>query len=338
MFIMAAALITANETGRRVVVNSKQSAVHSFGAPQPVFWHTIFHSPHFVKEDHYHEAGADVIDDEQFFIASADQFKEWRHARSIVLSGPFLRFDVNIRYRELLLQVFEPTGEVQRWVNDAALKLGLANPSKDIPSSLAASEFDAEYAGAKLAERLNDIAPIPKKARAVSWCTSPDPKSCEKDISRLFCKSASCEDNIALHLRLQDSSSSVDYWSQDHLKRIKKYLRYAIEERDERRVVIFSNDVKRAKALMESDDSFLSEHIEYSNNLDVVEFFLMSQYFGTHVLTPQGSTFQHWALFLSDLTKVKVLTLPGKTMSLEDLAKLPHVIVKAVGGTSVNTR
>ena len=88
---------------------------------------------------------------------------------------------------------------------------------------------------------------------------------------------------------------------------------------------------------MESEASSVSGQMEYSSSLDVVEFFLMSQYFGTHVLTPLGSTFQMWALFLSRLPVVKGLVLPGKIALLEDFKKLPHVIVEMVGGGSVKS-
>tara|TARA_B100000482_G_scaffold121091_1_gene87577 strand:+ start:861 stop:2012 length:1152 start_codon:yes stop_codon:yes gene_type:complete len=339
MFVIAAASILANETDRRIVVNSEQTGVPSFGAPQPVFWHTVFHSPYLVKGTDYQVAGADVLDEQQFFDSSTNDFRNLMHSRDIELLGGFIRYDVNIRYRKLLLEIFEPTSEVQRWTNDVALKLGLANREDDVPSSLSESVHDRNYSEAKLARRPEEIQPIITKTndQSVSWCYLSDPKSCEKKIFPLACKSESCKDNIALHLRLQDSSSSGDYWSQDDLRTIRSYLHDAIQERKERRVVIFSNDLKRARKIMESEASSVSGQMEYSSSLDVVEFFLMSQYFGTHVLTPLGSTFQMWALFLSRLPVVKVLVLPGKIALLEDFKKLPHVIVEMVGGGSVKS-
>lgn len=332
MFVIAAASILANETNRRVVVNGEQTAVPSFGAPQPVFWHTVFHSPHLHKETDYQVAGADMMDEQHFFDSSTNKFRDLKHPGDIELHGGFLRFDVNIRYRKLLLEIFEPTDEVQRWTNDVALKLGLANRKLDVPSSMSESEHDKHYTGTKLARRPEEIQPIITDKQSLSWCNLSDPKSCKKKFFPMECKSVSCKDNIALHLRLQDSSSSVDYWSQDDLDKITNYLHDAIQERKERRIVIFSNDMKRAKKLMESEDNSVSRQVAYSSSLDVVEFFLMSQYFGTHVLTPLGSTFQMWALFLSHLPEVKVLVLPGKLALLEDFKKLPHVIVEMVGG------
>jgi len=49
MFILAMASIFARETARIVVVNKEQTGVYSFGAPQPVFWHTVFHSPSSIR-------------------------------------------------------------------------------------------------------------------------------------------------------------------------------------------------------------------------------------------------------------------------------------------------
>lgn len=193
MFVIAAASILANETDRRIVVNSEQTGVPSFGAPQPVFWHTVFHSPYLVKGTDYQVAGADVLDEQQFFDSSTNDFRNLMHSRDIELLGGFIRYDVNIRYRKLLLEIFEPTSEVQRWTNDVALKLGLANREDDVPSSLSESVHDRNYSEAKLARRPEEIQPIITKTndQSVSWCYLSDPKSCEKKIFPLACKSES---------------------------------------------------------------------------------------------------------------------------------------------------
>jgi len=323
MFILAAALIVASETNRTVLVNSKQTAVHSFGVPQPVFWHTVFHSIFFVKHEAYSEIGSDIMDEDAFDRALRDEFQGWKRDCSILLSGPFIRFDTNVRYHSLLLQAFEPTGEVQRWVNDAAIKLRLAPRSADMPSSLAATEIDGNTALEKLTDN-------PEIINGVGWCTTDDPRDCEKRITYMSCDSQFCGNNIALHLRLHDSSSSIDYWTARELKAVKTYLLLAVEEERKIRIVIFSNDIRRARVLMESGDQRLSSHLTYSDYLDVVEFLLMSQYFGTHILTPKGSTFQMWALFLSQLGKVKVLTLPGESPHVKDLSSLPHIELEKI--------
>ena len=323
MFILAAALIVASETNRSVLVNSKQTGVHSFGRPQPVFWHTVFHSALFVKHEVYSEIGAERMEEDAFNRALHDGFKDWKRESSILLSGHFIRFDSNSRYRSLLLQAFEPTSEVQRWVNDAAIQLGLASRAADMPSSLATNENKGTAAPVELAD-----SPVDKKINQVeyfSWCTSSDPKQCEKPMTYMPCESQFCSKNIALHLRLQDSSTATDYWSERELDAVKSHLRFVAEKDQSIRIVIFSNDLKRAKMLMEAEEQALSAHISYSNYLDVVDFFLMSQYFGEHILTPSGSTFQMWAIFLSPLEKVKVSSLPGEIPNLKDLSLLPHV-------------
>ena len=78
-----------------------------------------------------------------------------------------------------------------------------------------------------------------------------------------------------------------------------------------RRVVVFSNDPPRAQKLFQistlSDDQ--RRRVSFSVELNVIDFYLMSQYFGMHVLT--ASTFQLWAIFLSPLSNMKIFTWAG---------------------------
>jgi hypothetical protein len=77
----------------------------------------------------------------------------------------------------------------------------------------------------------------------------------------------------------------------------------------DKHVVIFSNDIVRARKLLapEHERQKTQARLSFSNHLDFVEFYLMSQYFGVHILT--GSTYQLWSIFLSPLNAVKVLTM-----------------------------
>jgi len=334
MFVMAAALIVASETGRSVTVNGKQTASHSSGTPQPVFWHTVFHSPIFVKEEAYSEAGSEIMGEGDFDQALLDDFQSWKNNRSILLTGSFLRFDVNKRYRRLLLQAFQPTSEVQRWVNDAAIMLGLTLPSNDMPTSLPLSQNKENAADFGLSNtqqvKLETIKPLQE---FTSWCTNDNPKECEKQTVRVACEAMTCEDNIALHIRLRDGSSIADYWSEQELISAKEFLRAAVQERKTRRIVIFSNDLKRAEKLFESEEKYLLDRIAFSNHLDVVEFYLMSQYFGTHVLTPLGSSFQMWALFLSPLENVRVFAPTENVANINDLRSMEHIEFESIHGS-----
>ena len=296
----------------------------SFGAPQPVFWHTVFHSPFFHKVANYLEVASVKLDQETFDRAVSENFVKWKLSRqSVFTEGGFTQFDTNIAYRGFLLELFKPTTEVQRWVNDAALKLKLASRNSGM-SSLAASETDESYAHERLSptSRKKSI-PVQVKPAQEMNCDASKPKTCEAKMQPLPCKTTSCETNIAIHIRLQDGSSSHDYWSERDLATAKRYINARLKE-SERRVVVFSNDLRRALSTGDELSKNISSTLQYSESIDVVEFFLMSQYFGTHLLTPAGSTFQMWALFLSELDTVKVVALP-ESNDYGLSKKLPHL-------------
>ena len=50
LFVMSAACLLASQTGRRIVVNARQTGVYSYGVPQPTFWQTVFFSDFFHKD------------------------------------------------------------------------------------------------------------------------------------------------------------------------------------------------------------------------------------------------------------------------------------------------
>ena len=64
--------------------------------------------------------------------------------------------------------------------------------------------------------------------------------------------------------------------------------------------------------------------LQFSSTIDVVEFGLLSQYFGTHILT--GSTYQLWALFLTTLKHVKVKLIPG----IHDIGFVEHALSRSL--------
>jgi len=294
LFVMAVSAIVANETCRVVVVNAQQSSVISYGSPQPVFWHTIFHSHVFLKDDNYAEVYAHRFDDDAFESSRKAGFQNWkRSTSSLSVHGAFIRFDLLAEYREFLQVIFRPSNEVQRWVNDAALKLKLVSRASDTSSSLSASLFDESYAK----KRLNPNASLIENA-IVNSETGAESSECRDQtlcrVPTLECSMPSCVDNILLHLRLQDASTSVDHWSEDELELTKSYLWRSITSAKHRVVVVvFSNDPTRARHLMENGGEYsekLTPYLEYGNSIDVIEFFLMSQYFGTHIFS--SSTFQ----------------------------------------------
>ena len=86
------------------------------------------------------------------------------------------------------------------------------------------------------------------------------------------------------------------------------------------KVVVFSNHPLRAKSILAAAGLEDAAHprLLFSSELNIIEFFLMAQYFGTHLMT--GSTFQLWAIFLSPLKHVRTVILPGN----EDLLGLDH--------------
>ena len=120
---------------------------------------------------------------------------------------------------------------------------------------------------------------------------------------------STCERNVAIQIRLQDRSSAADYLNEEKLELIKKFVEKMLTEG--RRVVVFSNDPPRAQKLFQistlSDDQ--RRRVSFSVELNVIDFYLMSQYFGMHVLT--ASTFQLWAIFLSPLSNMKIFTWAG---------------------------
>ena len=311
MFILSAAAIIGKSTNKPVYVNGRQTGVFSYGVPQPVFWHTMFHSSFFVKLQEYDEGSSRRMNESDFQVAINTNFKEWKHTKyGIFTDGPFLTFQYNFPHRAFLMNLYRPTVEVQRWINDAAVKLGVALPGTS--SSLAASYFDRTYAQLDLAEEgtgaRNRV--IREAAPGGGWSCDWPPSPCESEIAQLECSSNNCERNVAIHLRLQDRSTTSDYWDQSHLTKAVSFINRAIS--NGATVVVFSNDPVRAEALLRKqlNSEFLSRRsLQFSSTIDVIEFGLMSQYFGTHILT--GSTYQLWAMFLTSLDHVNVKLMPG---------------------------
>lgn len=318
LHVASAAVILARKTGRRVVMNAKQTGVASFGIPQPVFWHTVFHSPIFEKDFNYDETNADRMSEEDFKLALSNHFNQWQDpSRGIILAGAFLDWHYFVPYRDLLKDILKPSDEVQRWINDAAVQLGLAAHFGE--SSLSASFSNETYAAAKLsnytyaeAKRIDeDIRNRKTRVQGGAvfgqWSCEPPPAACDRKILPIQCAQVDCADNVAIHIRLQDRSSRYDYWSSGHLKMVSAFISKSLTL--DRHVVIFSNDIIRARNLLtpEHEGQQTQARLSFSNHLDVVEFYLMSQYFGVHILT--GSTYQLWSIFLSPLNAVKVLTM-----------------------------
>ncbi len=311
MFILSSAAIAGRNTGLQVFVNAKQTGVFSYGVPQPVFWYTTFHSDLFVKTADYDEGLALRLNETQFRAAMIDGFKGYVDpCAGVYLDGAFLTFEYNFEYRDFLLQLYAPTVEVQRWVNDAAVQLGLA--LRGVTSSLSASYFDREFARTGLAHAGTGSRKhiIHENATGGGWSCDWPPSRCEREIKQFECASRNCKDNVAIHIRLQDRSTTSDYWDESHLEKVAVLIQQVIAEGAH--VVVFSNDPIRAKSLLRSQhqtSDLPSSALRFSSSIDVIEFGLMSQFFGTHILT--GSTYQLWAIFLTPLKHVNVMLLEG---------------------------
>ena len=322
MFILSAAAIISKSTNRKVYVSSKQTGVFSYGVPQPVFWHTIFHSDFFVKIQDYDEGSSRRMNESDFQEAMETNFASWRALHEgIVTDGAFLTFKYNFPHRRFLLQIYKPTAEMQRWVNDAAVKLGIVLPGKS--SSLPASYFDRKYAYHSLAKPGTGARShiIKEAAPGGGWSCDWPPSPCEHEVGQLECTSANCENNVALHIRLQDRSTTSDYWDESHMLKAVSFVSTAIVQGAN--VVVFSNDPVRAEILLKKSlhhQKLPTRSLQFSSTIDVVEFGLLSQYFGTHILT--GSTYQLWALFLTTLKHVKVKLIPG----IHDIGFVEHAI------------
>jgi len=307
MFILSAAAIIGRSTNRPVFVNARQTGVFSFGVPQPVFWSTVFHDDIFVKVIDYDEGDSRGMNEIDFQTGIKNNFKDWKDmSRGIYTVGAFLSFENFFQNRDFLVQLYRPSGEVQRWVNDAAVKLRIALPGK--ASSLPASHFDEKYRQSDLPREGTDLVArkhrIEESAPGGGWSCDWPPTPCDEKLERLECVSNNCKDNIALHIRLQDRSSTTDYWDQLHLHTALSFISKAIA--NGAHVVVFSNDLIRAELLIRKTGmpKLASNNLKFSSAIDVVEFYLMSQYFGTHILT--GSSYQLWALFLTPLSHVQV--------------------------------
>lgn len=285
LFIMSAASILANVTNRRVVLDAKQSGVHSYGHPQPTHIHTVFSNPFFHKDANYDELEARLFSE-----------RDWVHSflhdwslipdGSVYVSGPFLNFSYFWKYRSLLQQLYAPRNDVQEWVNHAAVELELVIPDeRNSANSWNETEMSNLFKGNTM------------KHDHIQGCDRP-PAPCEVATPLLRCKSAFCRDNIAVHIRLEDKSSFTDYWDNAELQAAMNIIQGAVM--CNKNVVIFSNDLARAKALVDKHKNrdFETE-LKFSNSNNVIEFYLMSQFFGVHLLS--GSSFQQWAIFLSML-------------------------------------
>jgi hypothetical protein len=269
-----------------VTVDAGQTGAHSYGAAQPTFWHTVFSHSFIIKCETYREQGSQALSEEAFFEAVVDaNWDTWKLSKAIHTSGPFLSFKYFWRHRQFLMKLYEPNPEVQRWVNDVATELKLVHTGQ--------ARHYLQPLGKGKTQRGT------RMVSAAHEC-DPPPSPCKLPVERLRCSPVSCADNVALHIRLEDKSSAWDYWDAHEMKRAANFTCSAIQ--NGKRVVVFSNDRERARALLLSADDCIGglvDRLDFSRNMNVIEFYLMSQYFGTHILT--GSTYQQWALFLSPI-------------------------------------
>ena len=312
LFVMSAACLLASQTGRRIVVNARQTGVYSYGVPQPTFWQTVFFSDFFHKDQNFVETDTREMSEADFEKAHMNDFEDWSDLSSDVrVTGSFLSFKYYRLYRDFLLELYKPTSELQRLVNDAAMRFQLVSPSGE--SSTPLSYVDTAYLDSRLPKddplkSFEMEQRIPSQHDSSDWSCSPNPGSCTRSIEVLECVST-CERNVAIQIRLQDRSSAADYLNEEKLELIKKFVEKMLTEG--RRVVVFSNDPPRAQKLFQistlSDDQ--RRRVSFSVELNVIDFYLMSQYFGMHVLT--ASTFQLWAIFLSPLSNMKIFTWAG---------------------------
>lgn len=296
LFISSAALVIANRTGRHVLVDAEQTGVHSFGVPQPVYWSTVFHSESFVKTKSYLvPENAYKVSEEDFRDGLQNNFDKLQSgATDVIVSSAFLHFTFFADDRELLKQSYAPSAEVQRWVNDAAVKMGLALPTAT--SSLPASSVRQQIGHKDMFDES-------------LWSCERPPNLCNRKHIRASCFNLSCADNVAVQIRLTDRSSHKDHFSGVELQRVNVFIHERLENPNTL-IVVFSNDPKRASKLLMSTVYSPAQQARmiFSEELSVVDFYLMSQFFGTHVLS--GSTFQLWSIFLSPLD-VSVMIMDG---------------------------
>ena len=306
LFIMSVAAIIASSTGRCVMVNAKQTGVYSFGVPQPVYWHTIFHSPFIRKANNYVETSSFNLGEDEFSDGLSNSFVDYVYPQDLVIHGAFLHFSFVKAHDQFLSKLFEPTSELQRWINDAAGKMGLTKSS---------SESDVSSVGMD-----SPISMVVKShgTAVKAWHCELPPKPCNKVIRHLECEMRYCQDNVAVQFRLRDSSTHKDYWNAEQTRTALRFISKCLEKN--MKVVVFSNHPLRAKSILAAAGLEDAAHprLFFSSELNVIEFFLMAQYFGTHLMT--GSTFQLWAIFLSPLKHVRTVIYPGN----EDLLGLDH--------------
>ncbi len=281
LFMISAAAIVADGVQGSVVLNSRQTGVYSYGSPQPVFWRSIFHSDKFLYKD-FEDSKLRVtrFSEIDFRDGLSVGFDRWRvKGNDLYLDDPFLSFDYFVNYREFLRDLYKPSAEVQRIVNDAAVKLGVA-PAKDIPP-----------------------------------CEYP-PAACDDPVYPLSCLTPGCEENIAVQVRLSDHSTPWNFLDQTQALAVGNFVLRKLE--GDKNVVLFSNDPSRALLALglQSLSKKHASRVKVAGQLNYVEFFLMSQYFGTHILT--GSTFQLWAVFLSHLRGINVVVLHGNPAPVND--------------------
>ena len=310
LFKMSSAALIHRATGRRVIVDGQQTGVFSFGVPQPVYWTTIFRSDLFLKVDDYDaydDAKVELVREADFIRCAKSSFKECpKLSLNVRLSDDYLSFEALLEHRNFLRALYSPSSEVQRWVNDAAVRLNLVTQSF-LESSTSASTHDERYLYATLGDdrhhTRNASSRIEDGLEREAWSCAPPPARCTRKILPLECAEPSCAMNVALHVRLQDRSTDSDYVSAHDLTTILQYVENALDAG--KRVVVFSNDIPRAKWLLRSVRS-TSNNMMFSQELNIVEFYLLSQYFGTHIST--GSTFLQWAVFLSRFNHTNYVT------------------------------
>ena len=194
---MSAASVAAHETQGSVILNMRQSGVHSYGVAQPTYWHTVFSGHFFHKSTGHVEVSNVAFSESDLERAMSLGWKTWSAKRVFHTSGGFLNFTYFWSNRQLLQNIYRPNFEVQRWVNDAAVELSLASAEGVLTSSL----HGVNRTSSRLSKHKSQFSAY----KVEGSCPQP-PAPCDRPIHPLQCSVAMCKKNLAVHIRLEDRS------------------------------------------------------------------------------------------------------------------------------------
>ena len=165
----------------------------------------------------------------------------------------------------------------------------------------------------------------------------------------LSCDGRACSENVAIHVRLTDQSTSCPFHvtCMTSKELSKAVIQVEVALRAGKKVFVFSNAMPQARELFKKISIPDKDRLRFVDVVagnpsakmnrsvyDMVEFYMMGRYFGTFIVS--GSTMSMWAFYLSPLPRIRVVIVwdtVKRAQELKEFRTIPICDVEIVSDT-----